>query len=749
MTELQNNIYKYLKEIDEICRKHGIEYYLAGGTLIGAIRHEGFLPWDDDADILMTRDNWEKFLRLYKEGAFPENRVLEATEINVKYPNVIGRYMDTSKTAIHGAQLADDEPAGMIVDVLTLDPIPADAALQQQYLEDLALYSDLVNPKDQYSIRYGKNVKRYKICRFLMKVGMTDAVLKYLRKRMFSYKEEDCEYYALRWAGCGLFSRKEIYGKPKDIRFVDTDMMIPSCPEEYLIWHFGLDWELVPPHDERMSHNAIYDMNEGYKTVRGRIEKYIDGERLRNAALTRKELRMKYMDNIHMRADKTIALSKTMVVAEQKELLARQKVDVRELVEQRQYATILEIFEPYITFATSRPVIGRQDFSGAFRYYRPIFTDIGTENFEAVITAMTHTESVSRVARFLEVFRLSGGTMTPCLQEMDDLAEEIKVLSERFWAAEYDQVRSRVEELLEKYPENQSLLRLEIKTLLRQEEEDNNLLLHKWIRKARSLYPEDGELEKYEGDLAVREGNILQGLLLYYGSSEHSINGVIALDIRRYLRNHIQETVKAVEVPGALELKDLEGFLDYICERGEEHPKYVALKYRLLEKKAQTAEEYAALNLKMEETSWSLTEEFEALRENGFVKLAMSKEDQNARHEYKKAQRQGTLQEYADSCQQRYDELSYTEHKLLGDAFVQLHLIDKGYAEYHKVKNESEDAYLQAEIRYVFDQEIQKMKMDFESGRYPEAVLIHGLKKRFGQSKDYENIISQVTSAAE
>ena len=43
MTELQNNIYKYLKEIDEICRKHGIEYYLAGGTLIGAIRHEGFL----------------------------------------------------------------------------------------------------------------------------------------------------------------------------------------------------------------------------------------------------------------------------------------------------------------------------------------------------------------------------------------------------------------------------------------------------------------------------------------------------------------------------------------------------------------------------------------------------------------------------------------------------------------------------------------------------------------------------------
>ena len=153
MTELQKNIYIYLKEIDEICRKHGIEYYLAGGTLIGAIRHEGFLPWDDDADILMTRNNWEKFIRVYQEGGFPENRVLEGTEINTDYPNVFGRYVDTTKTAIHSNQLTDDEPAGMIVDVFAMDPVPSDPALQQRYLEDMALYSDLVNPNGQYSIR--------------------------------------------------------------------------------------------------------------------------------------------------------------------------------------------------------------------------------------------------------------------------------------------------------------------------------------------------------------------------------------------------------------------------------------------------------------------------------------------------------------------------------------------------------------------------------------------------------------------
>ena len=61
MTDKQQHLYLLYKEVDELCRKHNIDYQLAGGTLIGAIRHRGFIPWDDDMDITMTR---KKFVRL-------------------------------------------------------------------------------------------------------------------------------------------------------------------------------------------------------------------------------------------------------------------------------------------------------------------------------------------------------------------------------------------------------------------------------------------------------------------------------------------------------------------------------------------------------------------------------------------------------------------------------------------------------------------------------------------------------------
>ncbi|WP_415316474.1 LicD family protein, partial [Clostridium perfringens] len=64
--EVQLVLLEILKDIDKICREHEIEYFLDAGTLLGAIRHKGFIPWDDDIDIIMMRNDYIKFLDLSK-----------------------------------------------------------------------------------------------------------------------------------------------------------------------------------------------------------------------------------------------------------------------------------------------------------------------------------------------------------------------------------------------------------------------------------------------------------------------------------------------------------------------------------------------------------------------------------------------------------------------------------------------------------------------------------------------------------
>ena len=69
---------KMLKEIDRICRKHQIQYMLDAGTLLGAVRHKGFIPWDDDVDLVFTRENYERFAQVVRKE-LPEGMELAST----------------------------------------------------------------------------------------------------------------------------------------------------------------------------------------------------------------------------------------------------------------------------------------------------------------------------------------------------------------------------------------------------------------------------------------------------------------------------------------------------------------------------------------------------------------------------------------------------------------------------------------------------------------------------------------------
>ncbi len=106
-----------LKHIHKVCEENKLDYSLAYGTLLGAIRHKGFIPWDDDIDIMMPRDSYLKLYQILQNGT----RYKMLTDENQKYCYPWGKVVDTNTTLVEHALLENIEDYGVYVDVFPID----------------------------------------------------------------------------------------------------------------------------------------------------------------------------------------------------------------------------------------------------------------------------------------------------------------------------------------------------------------------------------------------------------------------------------------------------------------------------------------------------------------------------------------------------------------------------------------------------------------------------------------------------
>lgn len=544
MTEKQEYLLKLFREVDEICREHNLRYVLAGGSLIGALRHEGFVPWDDDVDLYMPRSDWEKFVEICKTE-LPPNREIQCSEVDRNYTNSFPRYASTNTCAIHKSQIIGKDCGGEIIDILTLDPIPADDREYEKYRTHMMIYSDLINISVGYSDRWEIPASMY--LKYLLSYIFLGKkrTLEKLEKIMFSYKEEECDRYAMRWGGCPFLFDKDMMFPVKEGIFEGQKAMIPNKCSDYLIWHYGDEWSYMPPHHSREGHVAVCVDGLPYQELREEYMPKLRKGKLRRDSVFRKFYNMWIAKKSHKVRQEGLALKARTVALDLQGAINESGIKIRELIENRSFHKLSALFGSYYKNQLSADFIGREDYTNIYAFYHPILVEIPDEIFYAAMLTLFYTERVSKAYRMLQIRQ----NLDHLSHEMERLKEDIELFRKAADHYEFHRIAETeqiIEDLLKQYPDYPGFMKFKCR-LLMEKAGENRIEAEHFLEKALKLFPEDGYFLKYKADILWMNGEAQKAAEIYLQVKDKTTNGVIWLEMDRFFKGYKSEILRSCE----------------------------------------------------------------------------------------------------------------------------------------------------------------------------------------------------------
>lgn len=240
-----------LKEVDRICKKYNITYYMAEGSLLGAMRHQGFIPWDDDLDIMMKREDYEKFLKIAPKEINSNYEIQHSTTIS-KYwsPFIKVRYLDNSLyKQSHIAHLTNHN--GPLLDIFPIDSVPKLNSFNQYFQSfKIRLYRGMLGLK---LYRKPKNIKSLLVW-YLSKFYSIKKLHNNLDKNFKKYNNKNNKYL-VNLASYYSYKKQtfpiKYYGKPRYVKFEDMMVPVPKEAEKVLNKIYG-DYTVLPPVEKRV-----------------------------------------------------------------------------------------------------------------------------------------------------------------------------------------------------------------------------------------------------------------------------------------------------------------------------------------------------------------------------------------------------------------------------------------------------------------------------------------------------------------
>ncbi|OOM79956.1 LicD family protein [Clostridium sp. BL-8] len=262
-----------LKAFIEVCEKNKLKYYIIYGTLLGAVRHKGFIPWDDDIDVTMPREDYEK-LKKISANEFKEPYFFQMPENDADcFYNGYSRLRNSDTTGISVMDIGHDCNNGIWIDILPLDTCVSDQKKLKRKVKYINIFQKLI-----YAKVYGKDYEKFlnmskfqwKLCCFVARLVKHNWLCRLLNTAITAYSKTDTEYVGIftHYARYQVFDKSN-FESSVELEFEDLELKAPIGYKRCLEMSLGRDYMKYPSLEERKPHHkGIFNTEYSYKKYR-------------------------------------------------------------------------------------------------------------------------------------------------------------------------------------------------------------------------------------------------------------------------------------------------------------------------------------------------------------------------------------------------------------------------------------------------------------------------------------------------
>lgn len=263
-----------LEKLIDVCKRHNLRCWVDGGTMLGTVRHKGFIPWDDDIDVAMMREDYDRLGEIAAQE-FQHPYFYQTAYSDTDYYRSHAQLRMDGTAAIRPSDCFQPFHQGIFIDIFPMDGIPMDDARVDDALKKsrrILRFLKAKNTNIWASGRVGLIGRKWRARRAIKKRGWS-AIYSEAEKLYRQFPVETNKYIgALSFTGKDLVYPKDIYDKTLWLDFEDIQVPVPAGWDTYLTIQYGEDY-MIPLMDPTVHGELIIDAHRDYRDVLPEVQK--------------------------------------------------------------------------------------------------------------------------------------------------------------------------------------------------------------------------------------------------------------------------------------------------------------------------------------------------------------------------------------------------------------------------------------------------------------------------------------------